>query len=192
MSLINLDRALLKTIDLLLTEFDEGIKEYDLMTLLDKRYPDLYPKPDLSDQVILFQHHFFLRFTLYTLQQQYAEEGKWQLEITPVKIIKQPFLKSTNSIPMLADPLRDYYLDLSNLNKETELTIQSMLDNFWVALAKYQHQPSALAILGLVGNESATEKKQRYKRLLQLYHPDKGGNAEKFSEIQQAWKQLLT
>jgi len=189
---INPDLTLLKIIDVLLTDFNKGLSEYDLMVLLDERYPDLYPKPDLSDQVTLFQHHFFLRFTLYTLQQQYAKEGQWQLEITPVKITKQSYIESTDSLPAVPDPLRDYYLDLSNLNKETEQSIQSMLDDFWVALAKHQHQPSALAILELAGNESTTEKKQQYKRLLQLHHPDKGGNTEKFRAIQQAWKQLIT
>jgi len=187
----NLDRRLLGAIDELLTEFKEGLSEYDLITLLDQRHTHIYPKPDLSDPLLLFQHHFFLRHSLYVLQNELSQLNQWMLDITAVKITKRIAFETTNDPQItLADPLRAYYLDLSNLNKESQQSVQSMLKGFWVSMAKYQHKPEALAALGLTGNESAIGQKKQYKALVQQHHPDKGGSEEEFKKIQTAWEQI--
>lgn len=177
-------------LDALLSEHPTGLREIELIDLLDRHYPQVFPKPDLSDQLILFQHHFMLRHSLYVLQGQLAESGQSQLSITPVKITKTLVAADNEALPEEYDGVRDYYLDLKNLAKESHESVEKMLQDFWVALAKYEHQPEALAVLGLTGNESDQERKQVYKKLVQQHHPDKGGDAETFREIQTAWESL--
>lgn len=187
---INTDKALIEALDALLTKHPTGLREIELIDLLDRDYPNLFPKPDLSDQLFLFQHHFMLRHSLYVLQNLLSDAGQYSLTITPVIITKQRSVQTASGLPEEFDGVRDYYLDLSNLNKESHETVEKMLQDFWLALAKYEHQPEALAVLGLNGDESNQEKKQRYKKLVQLHHPDKGGDAETFQKIQQAWESL--
>lgn len=187
---VNADQRLIATLDSLLSEYPDGIREYDLIVELDTRYQDLYPKPDLSDTLLLFQHHFFLRHCLYVLQQQYSESGQWQLDIDSIKICKRSAHSCEQNQLSRHDPVRDYYLDLSNLNKESQHSVDELLSGFWQAMAAYQHQPDALATLGLTGHESKDEQRKRYRQLAQQHHPDKGGEEERFRAIQEAWQLL--
>ena len=45
-------------------------------------------------------------------------------------------------------------------------------------------------ILGLNKNASEDEIKQAFRTMAKTHHPDKGGNKEKFQEIQQAYDTL--
>lgn len=46
-------------------------------------------------------------------------------------------------------------------------------------------------ILGIKEYASEVEVKQAYKRLVKIHHPDKGGETEKFVEIQKAYQELI-
>ncbi|MEJ2064407.1 MAG: J domain-containing protein [Reinekea sp.] len=61
---------------------------------------------------------------------------------------------------------------------------------FFNTLARYQHQPEALTVLGLTGSENKKEKQARYRQLVQQHHPDKGGDPEQFRRIQNAWQSI--
>jgi hypothetical protein len=185
------DARLLAALDALLGEHPAGLSEYDLMILLDQRYGPLYPKPNLADPILLFQHHFYLRHSLYLLQSHYQQTGTATLLITALTIRKQLAVANQHTaLPDRLEPLKDYYLDLANLNRESADSVQQLLDDFWRALRGHQQQPEALATLGLSGRESAAEQKQQYRLLVQQHHPDKGGDAEQFRLIQAAWEQL--
>ncbi len=191
MKQVNLNRRLLSAIDQLLSEATNGLTEFELMSRLDEHYHSLYPKPDLSNSLLLFQHHFYLRHALYSLQNHFAEQKTATLEITAVTIKKHLYIQSTSHLAMdTHDPLKSYYLDLSNLNKESETSVNQLINDFWMALNRFEQQPEALAILGLDGSESKQEQKQRYRELAQKHHPDKGGDAETFHQIKQAWTEL--
>lgn len=190
MKQVNTNLRLIEAIDRVLNQHPEGIREFDLMTVLDKQYGDLYPKPDLSDQLLLFQHHFFLKHSLYRLQEQLALAGEYYLKIDQILISKIAQTAKAKQELTHHDPLRDYYLDLSNLNKETEQSVEALIQSFWRDLAKYHHQPEALKVLGLSGQENYSEQKKQYQRLAQQHHPDKGGDEAKFREIQSAWEKI--
>ncbi len=190
MKSVNTDPRLLDAIDQILSERTEGIREYDLIISLDERFPALYPKPDLSDKLTLFQHHFYLKHCLYVLQRQYYEGGLWTLDIDSITIIKRPIRQHETALPDQFDSVRDYYLDLANLNKETQVSVENMISDFWNAMSKYQQLPDAHATLGLSGKETEAEKKQQFRKLAQQHHPDKGGDEQEFIRIQQAWQQI--
>ena len=187
---VNANARLVRAIDHILTDHPEGIREYDLMQKLDSDFPHLYPKPDLSDRLLLFQHHFYLKHSLYLLQNQLSTEGRWYLEIGTILIIKRLSPHSNTSAIAEHDPLKDYYLDLSNLNKETSESVEALINGFWKAMTQLQHQPEAFQVLGLTGEETPEEQKQRYKKLVQTHHPDKGGDDSTFRNIQQAWEKI--
>ena len=190
MKLTNTDPGLLAALDTLLSEQPSGIGEMELINALDKRYPELFPRPDLSDRLLLFQHHFLLRHHLYVLQQQLSDAGTGWLELDLVTITKRPMTSSARQQVGRFDGVRDYYLDLNNLAAETQQSVDEMINGFWKAMAAYQQAPEARQVLGLTGQESREEIRAIVRRLSQQHHPDKGGDPETFRDIQQAWDQL--
>lgn len=186
---VNHSPALLQAIDQLLSQSPAGLSEYALIEALDKQYPSLFPKPNFTEKVLLFQHHFMLRHCLYRLQTEYAHLGDYCLDISLVMLVKRPVTDPKQGLN-LHDPLREYYLDLSNMNKESESSIEALLNAFWTQLTHFIAAPEAHKILGLTGNESHQEKQQQYRKLAQRHHPDKGGNTEDFDKIQQAWQSI--
>lgn len=190
MKLTNTDPELLRALNELLGREPAGIREIDLMNALDEHYPVLFPRPDLSDRLRLFQHHFMLRHHLYVLQQQLSEAGSAWLDITLVTITKRPMATQDGQSIGHYDGVRDYYLDLTNLAAETQQSVDEMIADFWRAMAHVQQAPQARKILGLSGGESREEIRSVVRRLSQQHHPDKGGDPERFRAIQQAWEQL--
>jgi hypothetical protein len=187
---VNASARLIRAIDDILTKHPEGIREYDLMAALDTDYPHLYPKPDLSDRLLLFQHHFYLKHSLYVLQKQLSDEGTWYLDIDTILITKRIANTEDKQNITIHDSVSEYYLDLSNLNKETPESIDTLINGFWEAMATLQYQPEAFKTLGLTGNEPPNEQKKTYKQLVQAHHPDKGGDEKNFRRIQQAWEAI--
>ena len=43
-------------------------------------------------------------------------------------------------------------------------------------------------VLGVANNTPVDECKKAYRRLSRTYHPDNGGDSNKFDEVQKAWK----
>lgn len=52
------------------------------------------------------------------------------------------------------------------------------------------YAPSALAVLGLSYPFTQEELKEGYRKLVKQHHPDAGGNADRFMEIQAAYELL--
>jgi hypothetical protein len=52
------------------------------------------------------------------------------------------------------------------------------------------YNPNLLAVLGLSDGASTDEIKKRFRELALKYHPDKGGDGEKFIELLDAYKKL--
>ncbi|TCS40188.1 DNA-J related domain-containing protein [Reinekea marinisedimentorum] len=187
---LNLDRRLMLAIEALICHSTDGITEFELINRLNEMADSPYPKPNLADPLILFQHHFYLRHCLYVLQNEWLRDQRGFIEITAVTIRILPMTRTENNLPGHTDPLKDYYLDLANMNRENAASVQGMLDHFWQQLARFHAKPEALAVLGLSGNETADAQKQHYRALVQQHHPDKGGCEEKFRAIQAAWESL--
>lgn len=163
------------------------IGEYELMTLLDEQYGALFPKPDLSQSLLLFQHHFYLRHCLYTLQSQWLADDVAFLDIQLTHLEVLPMGDASNALGRVNE-LREYYSDLRNINKESSASVDALLDSFWQQFTQHIAAPRAHEVLQLTGHETYAEKKRRYKQLAQQHHPDKGGDAATFKQIQEAWQ----
>jgi len=57
----------------------------------------------------------------------------------------------------------------------------------------YDKLEDATKVFGLIGLETRDDIKKRYLKLSKIYHPDmQDGNTQKFQELTQAYKILLT
>lgn len=54
------------------------------------------------------------------------------------------------------------------------------------------HDPQLLSLLGLSPYASSQDIKRRYRELAKKYHPDHGGDAEKFIELLGIYERLLS
>ncbi|WP_162299748.1 DNA-J related domain-containing protein [Marinospirillum perlucidum] len=178
-----------------LQEFPEGVNEHSLLKKLDQKGTVTLEADTFSDNVKLFRTHFLLYNALYQLRDELWRTAKGHLEITAVRVQLQPYNPGTAALQE-HDPMRDYYLDIEQLEKTTQLDIETALNNFWKRL----HEESvftggglkarALETLGLKEGVSAKQIKLSYRRLAMQHHPDRGGDPEKLQDINEAMEVL--
>lgn len=188
---LNLPPGLLDAVARLIRQHPGGISEFELMQQLDKHYPELYPKPDLRDPLLLFQHHFVLMHVLYRLQDEWYQAGEGVLDINALRIQLRPLKEGGGQHLSVDASLKDYYLDWSNLSRENPESVQSLLDGFWKRLLGERKSPEALRQLGLDEKADLAKIKSRYRRLASEHHPDKGGDPEEFRRIREAYEALV-
>ncbi len=184
---------LIDAVRCLLEISNESLSEYQLLQLLKEQGWELPTNAD--DSVALFTTHFLLFNALYRLQDEYWV-GNQYLEISALKIQ----LHTTNDISdtdktdsptsllySTDQSLRDYYLDLSQLELATEESINNLLNQFWGKYLAIDERAEALEVLSLPVATNYQEIKKTYRRLAMLHHPDRGGDANKFQAINRAF-----
>lgn len=191
MSQPNLPPELQNAVAQCLVAAPAGLSEFELIKQLDRDYPELYPKPDLTDPLLLFQHHFVLMHVLYRLQDDWWRSGRYLLDIGPLNIAIRPIGDGDSRQLSEHSSLRDYYLNWSNLDRETTASVQDMLDGFWKRLLGEEQRPAALAELGLADDADTNAIRSRYRKLASEHHPDKGGDPDDFRRIREAYEQLM-
>lgn len=84
-----------------------------------------------------------------------------------------------------------YYLDLENLASATEDSVSDLLDAFWIKYLKNEKRGNALKVLGL--NDPVTDAKivQRYRKLVSVHHPDRGGDKDEIQAVNEAYAALI-
>jgi hypothetical protein len=161
-----------------------GIKEYDLLKLLQEQLPE-NERVTRFDNLVLFQQHFLLFHALYKLNDQLHADQAGQLLIGALNIQWLPN-NTANKINSLVghinadlvknDPLRDYYLDIKNLQNTSSKDVDNLLASFWMNLDDDGEKQSALALFELNEPCDLGSIKKRYRQLLATHHPDKGGS----------------
>lgn len=168
----------------------QGLGEYELIRRLSDRYPEsLFAEPGaLQDPLRLFQLHFLLFHQLYRLADQLAESGQ-TLSIHALSICLQPRAETAPGL-LPEDPLRRYYLDWQQWRETHAADVQRLLDGFWQrqggSAVDSQALQQALAVMELQQPTDARAIKQRYRALVRVHHPDRGGSTARVQEINQA------
>lgn len=176
----------------LLRAHPDGISEFRLMKGLEA-HPAF---AELADdyQLRLFQKHFMIMHGLYTLQTRLWYEEQLRLEISPlsVRCHAEPVDSITEqaSVPGAADPLRDYYLDWTQLQHTSARDVQRLLAGFMEQLDHPGARHKALETLELDAGASQEKIRSRYRQLAAQLHPDKGGDSEAFIEVRRAYELL--
>ena len=171
----------------LLRQHPDGISEYQLLKeLRDEEYA-LFPRLALDDHLGLFQSHFLLFHSLYRLRDRLYAEQTALLQISAL-LIELCEYEAGDAALCEVDPLRDYYLDLDNLNETGEADVVALLADFWrrLQLGEPDRVAAALAVLELEVAESFQQVKQQYRRLVMRHHPDRGGEGAKMHALNEA------
>jgi DnaJ-domain-containing protein 1 len=167
-----------------------GLSEYQLIRQLAERFPDsLFAELGaLQDPLRLFQLHFLLFHQLYRLADQLASDSL-SLQIHALSIRLTPRSESEPGLQQI-DPLRAYYLDWQQWRETHAEDVQRLLDGFWRRQGRGAVAPDelaqALAAMELEQPTDARAVKQRYRALVRVHHPDRGGSTERAQEINQA------
>lgn len=169
---------------------DESLSEYDIIKALgDHAFPD-----DVSEdaQLTLFRRHFYLMNALYQLQEKLQCEGL-RLHISAMQIYIRPLDKSAAtalSSHSADEKLSAYYLDWHNYDSTSSQDVDALLHGFWKQYRQYHQQLPSLKTLELDEKASWQDIQQSYRRLVNIHHPDKGGERQRFMEIRAAYESL--
>ena len=102
------------------------------------------------------------------------------------------------------DPLRDYYLDMSNLRDTDEQEVERLLASFWSRMRgdhlgkrnetwDPEQKRAALELFELDQEASSLSLhtiKRRYRQLVSIHHPDRGGSTTRLQSINLAMEIL--
>ncbi len=163
-----------------------GLSEFELITRLQASGEPTFKKNCLRDNLSLFQSHFFLFHSLYRLREQLWESGEAQLDIHALRIQLLPATSGHNAQLAEHDPLRNYYLNVDNLENTDEADVEHLLNSFWKSFVRDDERLQALRVLELDAPANWAEIKTRHRRLAMQHHPDRGGDEQRLRDINAA------
>ncbi len=166
---------------------DGVVSEHDLIRYLDNHqcFAAFAREPA---NLRLFRKHFITRHCLYDLQEKISAE--WRLDIGMINIGLHKLDGAevqTSQLSVLDASLREYYRDLSHLEKTDVESVDALLRDFWQRFATADKSADALAALDLDNTASWAEVQQAYRRKVQRAHPDHGGTPAEFTAVQEAY-----
>ena len=194
---------LAEQIFVLLREQPEGCSEYDLIQQLKARHSTHIPNLPLLDKLVLFRTHFLVFNALYRLRDQLCGETSHSVQISPLCVQLQPYVPGVSGI-VENDPLRDYYLDMTNLRDTDEAEVERLLASFWSRMRgdhlgernetwDPEQKRAALELFELdqeAASLSLPAIKRRYRQLVSIHHPDRGGSTTRLQSINLAMEIL--
>jgi len=185
-----IDQSFFAAVQAYLQEHPEGIKEHEFLRHLDELGVFQALDAEVSSSLLLFQKHFLLFHVLYAINQQRLADKQGALQISALLIKPLDYVEAGTQIGEV-DPMSAYYLALENLTSATEDNVNDLLDAFWVKYLKNEKRADALKALGL--NEPVTDTTivQRYRKLVSVHHPDKGGDKDEIQAINEAYAVLI-
>lgn len=175
----------------LLQAAPEGMAEYALIQQLKSRRSGHLPNLPLTDKLVLFRTHFLLFNALYRLRDRLWQAQTHLLEISPLCIRLLPYQAGSSALSE-RDELRDYYLDMSHLQSTDERDVERLLTSFWTRMQGGDEKQAALELFELNNKRTLDlpRIKQRYRQMVSLHHPDRGGSTERLQSINLAMEIL--
>jgi hypothetical protein len=175
----------------LLQAAPDGIAEYTLIQQLKDRHSSHIPNLPLADKLVLFRTHFLLFNALYRLRDQLWQRRTHLLQISPLSIRLLPYQTGSAALSE-RDALRDYYLDMSNLQSTDERDVERLLTSFWTRMQGGEEKQAALELFELSDERTIDlpRIKLRYRQMVSEHHPDRGGSTERLQSINLAMEIL--
>ncbi|HEB92952.1 MAG TPA: molecular chaperone DnaJ [Gammaproteobacteria bacterium] len=167
-----------------------GISEFDLIKWLEADGQIGFDKDCLRTNLSLFQTHFLLFHSLYLLRDELSARGDARLDISALCIQLIPLTHTSPSTIDQHDPLRVYYLDLSNLENTHDNEVDALLNAFWERFIGDDERRQALSVLELQDPVDWPTIKSRHRRLVMQHHPDRGGDKARLQAINAAMNRL--
>ncbi|MDM8350025.1 DNA-J related domain-containing protein [Pseudomonas sp. sp1636] len=176
----------------LLQDAPAGIGEYQLIQQLKDRHCTHIPHLPLTDNLVLFRTHFLVFNALYRLRERLCSEQLGFVQISPLHIQLLPYQAGSAELSE-HDPLRDYYLDLSQLSDTDEQAVEKLLASFWTRMQGGEEKRAALELFELSESQQPLNLgliKYRYRQLVSQHHPDRGGSTARLQSINKAMEIL--
>lgn len=175
----------------LLQAAPDGLAEYALIQQLKTHHSGHLPNLPLTDKLVLFRTHFLLFNALYRLRDRLWQAQTYLLEISPLCIRLLPYQAGSAALSE-RDALRDYYLDMSQLSDTDERDVERLLTSFWTRMQGGEEKLAALQLFELDDDAplDLARIKQRYRQLVSLHHPDRGGSTQRLQSINKAMEIL--
>ncbi len=167
-----------------------GISEFDLIKWLEADGQTGFDKDCLRTSLSLFQTHFLLFHSLYLLRDELSARGDARLDISALCIQLIPLTRTSSSTIDRHDPLRTYYLDLSNLENTRDNEVDALLNTFWERFIGDDERRQALSVLELQDPVDWPTIKSRHRKLAMQHHPDRGGDKARLQAINAAMNRL--
>lgn len=169
-------------------------KIYDLVALVVES--EIFTWSD-SPSLALYQKLFLTQAALCELHFEFELEGAVSLVLTPVSaylrsngsLVESSQSHSVSNAEELA-PNTAFFGDYQNFFGVTEAQVESMLAKFWQQYDALESRDPALQVLGLSADANWKQIQAQYRVLAAKYHPDKGGDPDRFIEIRQAFEKL--
>lgn len=168
----------------------EGLSEYELLQHLREKqlFPQLGSPP--NDSHALYCAHFLLFNALYQLNDLLIQKNQGCLIISVLKIQKLDTQSAEKQLGQ-TDKLRDYYLNMQNLENSSEASVNQLLNDFWEMYLRNDQRGEALEALGLTDPVNDKTIKETYRQLVMSHHPDRGGETEELKKINNAYRLLI-
>ena len=194
---------LLEPIRCLLDIASQPLSEYELIQTLQSQ--GWLKSTEMADILSLYGVHFLVYNALYQLKPYYQNQPNTSLFISVLAIEvvvtqkSMPQERENNSSAEQAltrkddidqselEDLATFYLNWDNLDDATQESVDALLDGFWTVYVEDDEYNHALTVLQVDNTDDYTTIKQQYRRLAMEYHPDRGGDAEVFQRVQQAF-----
>ena len=177
---------LLAHLDEVLRAYQDGLTEYQLIEILDQRGVGGFDQTLFSTSLNMFQAHFILFHALYQLRDKLFQSEAVALEIHCLSIKRVECAANGQQGLAVNDPLREYYLNVDNLNDTDSAAVDELLEGFWRRYLAGEGRQKALACLDLSDPVSFDEIKRQYRRLVMAHHPDRGGDTAYLQDINDA------
>ena len=174
----------------LLQRHPAGLSEHQMLRLLQDA--DYFPFLGASpwEPHALFCAHFLLFHALYRLRDRAWQRREAQIEISPLNIRWQAYRASDAGLAR-PDGLRDYYLDLTHLERTSARDVDELLAAFWMRFQSQDQRAEALMELGLSDPVDDATIKRTYRQLAMRHHPDRGGDTARLQALNAAVEVLL-
>jgi hypothetical protein len=173
-----------------LREQESSCSLIDLVKLCEQHFYSLIGG-DVDLQVVTFQKNFFVMNALYQIQRDIQTEG-FSLTIFPLDICIVPNnFEGKGKLATRDINLAHYYLDWSNLDNITVEDVEQLFSSFWQRYRATDKVDAAFAVLGIEQSVGRFEIRKAYKNKVLINHPDKGGRAEDFIKIREAYEILM-
>lgn len=163
-----------------------GLSEYELIKKLEAENEAGFSREQLRDNLSLFQTHFLLFHALYNLHTQLWQNQTAHLDIHTLCIQLLPYSEATDTTLTEHDPLREYYLDLNNLENTDAVEVENLLTQFWSRFVTNDDRRQALATLELTDPVDWPAIKTQHRRMAMQHHPDRGGDETRLQAINAA------
>lgn len=180
---------LVDQLERLLRQHPQGLGEHAIIKILSKDENSTLANAKIDTSISLFQTHFILFHGIYVLRDKLWDDQTNHLEITALIIKLHPYREGQAELAKY-DLLRQFYLNLDNLEHTKEQDVDQLLNSFWECYINPRERRQALTELGLTDPVEHDTIKLTYRKLVMEHHPDRGGDKERLQAINTAMATL--